>query len=801
MEIVDNKALLLTLRNPQRVVEVIPKSKLLEGNQVLVKWGLDEAQVLKNLKIRNVPSPILGHYDWPGQYKPFDHQKTTAGFLTLHKRAFCFNEQGTGKTGSVIWASDYLLKQGKINRVLVICPMSIMDSAWRADLFKFAMHRHVDIAYGTPDKRRKVIAGDAEYVIINYDGVEIVKDEIANGGFDLIAVDECFVAGTLVATPLGRRPIEHFEVGDKVLTSDGVMRIKRLVRNTTKQLVEVKLGNGQSIKCTPEHPFFTDAGWVCAKNLTGRRLISGVELSLLRAGVSPCSTSSAMGYGEQPSNWVDLLKILCTEEMALSKPQQESLLQLAARATGQTVGAEDSGTPVKTICVAESQRPQTLGTWRERYGDDPCRTTDFRGLTCGVGMELPSSVGQEAARLSYKLQAGLCQPPIKSGVGGGREQPQDSPPPSTRSQERSEAGGAWVESVTYIECPDGESVYNLEVEGTPNYFVGDHWLVHNCNAYKNAQSKRWKVLNSLLKPDTWLWMLTGTPAAQSPLDAYGIAKLVNPNSVPRFYSSFREMVMYKVTNFKWKPKESATNIVFTALQPAIRFTKDECLDLPEMTYVKREVALTKQQDKYYKILKNRMTMEAAGEEITSVNAAVNMNKLLQISCGAVYADSKDVIEFDISNRYRALMEVIDEASQKILVFVPYKHIIDILSQKLREDGITTEVISGSVSAGKRTEIFNRFQTTEDPRVLVIQPQSAAHGVTLTAANTVVWWGPVASLETYAQANARVHRSGQRHPSTVVQLQGSPVERHVYSLLDNKIDVHSKMIDLYRDLLV
>jgi hypothetical protein len=85
--------------------------------------------------------------------------------------------------------------------------------------------------------------------------------------------------------------------------------------------------------------------------------------------------------------------------------------------------------------------------------------------------------------------------------------------------------------------------------------------------------------------------------------------------------------------------------------------------------------------------------------------------------------------------------------------------------------------------------------------LVIQPQAAAHGVTLTAANTVVWWGPVPSLETYAQANARVHRSGQRHPSTVVQLQGSPVERHVYSLLDNKIDVHSKVVDLYKNLLV
>jgi hypothetical protein len=83
---------------------------------------------------------------------------------------------------------------------------------------------------------------------------------------------------------------------------------------------------------------------------------------------------------------------------------------------------------------------------------------------------------------------------------------------------------------------------------------------------------------------------------------------------------------------------------------------------------------------------------------------------------------------------------------------------------------------------------------------VIQPQSAAHGVTLTAANTVVWWGPTSSLETYAQANARVHRSGQRHPSTVVQLAGSAVEKHVYAMLDNKQDIHSRVVELYKQIL-
>jgi len=222
--------------------------------------------------------------------------------------------------------------------------------------------------------------------------------------------------------------------------------------------------------------------------------------------------------------------------------------------------------------------------------------------------------------------------------------------------------------------------------------------------------------------------------------------------------------------------------------------------LPPMVYAKREVELTRQQTKYYKELKNKMVLQAAGEEITAANAAVIMSKLLQISSGAVYTDNGEALEFDIKNRYKVLREVIDESSKKVLVFVSFKHTIDILTNKLLDDGITTEIIRGDVSAPKRTDIFHRFQTTDNPRVLVIQPRAAAHGVTLTAANTVVWWGPTSSLETYAQANARVHRAGQDHKCTIVQLQGSAVEKRVYTLLDNRIDVHTKMIDLYKELL-
>jgi len=144
--------------------------------------------------------------------------------------------------------------------------------------------------------------------------------------------------------------------------------------------------------------------------------------------------------------------------------------------------------------------------------------------------------------------------------------------------------------------------------------------------------------------------------------------------------------------------------------------------------------------------------------------------------------------------------VIDETKQKILIFVPFKNTIKILAEKLQSDGFTTAVINGDVAHNQRTEIFKKFQETPDPRILLIQPLAAAHGVTLTAADTVVWWGPTPSLEVYAQANARAHRAGQKHPVTVVRLQGSNAEKHLYKMLDNRITDNTKLVDLYKDLL-
>ena len=137
----------------QTITKYIEKAEVLSSSSdvsdVVVYWGLEEMQRLSRLvpSTIKVPSPIARDYKWPGMYTPMDHQRDTARFLSLHRRAFCFNEAGTGKTSAAIWAADYLMNQGLVKRVLVICPLSIMQSAWQADLFKTAMHRTCAIAH------------------------------------------------------------------------------------------------------------------------------------------------------------------------------------------------------------------------------------------------------------------------------------------------------------------------------------------------------------------------------------------------------------------------------------------------------------------------------------------------------------------------------------------------------------------------------------------------------------------------------------------------------------------------------
>ena len=105
-----------------------------------------------------------------------------------------------------------------------------------------------------------------------------------------------------------------------------------------------------------------------------------------------------------------------------------------------------------------------------------------------------------------------------------------------------------------------------------------------------------------------------------------------------------------------------------------------------------------------------------------------------------------------------------------------------------------------MSPNRRAEIVQKFQTESEPRVLLIQPQAASHGLTLTAADTIIWYAPVTSVETYLQANARIDRPGQKNNMTIVHIKGSDVEQRLYNMLRDNINNHEKIIDLYRQAL-
>jgi superfamily II DNA or RNA helicase len=195
MEIIDNKALVLRTRNPAKY-SVIPKHKIIGEKdgiyEVAVYWGLDEARVLKNLGVRDVPSPITKRYEYPGRFKPMDHQVETASFLTMNRRSFCFNDPGTGKTLSALWAADYLMQRGEVRRVLILCPLSIMHSAWMGDINSSIIHRSAIVAHHAQASRRiEMVQQNYEIVITNYEGLILIANEVkADGRFDLVIVDE-----------------------------------------------------------------------------------------------------------------------------------------------------------------------------------------------------------------------------------------------------------------------------------------------------------------------------------------------------------------------------------------------------------------------------------------------------------------------------------------------------------------------------------------------------------------------------------------------------------------------------------
>jgi SNF2 family DNA or RNA helicase len=321
-------------------------------------------------------------------------------------------------------------------------------------------------------------------------------------------------------------------------------------------------------------------------------------------------------------------------------------------------------------------------------------------------------------------------------------------------------------------------------------------IIDEAATYRNHQTKRWGKLKTLLTPAKRVWALTGTPTPNAPTDAYGIAKLVKPENYNGSFTRFKNDTMMQLGQFKWVARNGAEQMVNSVLSPAIRFATRDCIDLPPTIYHERQTELTGQQKHALKQLEREAVTEIGDKTITAVNAAVLISKIVQASCGLVYASDGSVAELDFGPRLDVLKECIEEAQGKVIVFVPFTGMLDALVKKLQTRW-TCETIDGGVTANKRNDIFQRFQNSADPHILVANPGTMSHGLNLTVADTIIWYAPIWSGETYPQANARVERPGQTKTTNIVHIFATSTERRVFQALKEKGKLQDAVLELVK----
>lgn len=333
-------------------------------------------------------------------------------------------------------------------------------------------------------------------------------------------------------------------------------------------------------------------------------------------------------------------------------------------------------------------------------------------------------------------------------------------------------------------------------------------LIDEIASFRNAQTERWKFLNSLVNgnpkknrpPKLWVWGMSGTPTPNSPTDAHAQVRLIKPGNVPRAFTLFRDSVLRQVSQFKWVPRDNAAETVTRVMQPAIRFSTRDCIDLPPTTYLTRETELTPDQRRAFDEMMRRFKTEVAAEgTITAANAAIKLSKLLQICCGVAYGTEGEV-HIPAHPRLLLVRELIEESEGKVLVFVPLTAPLLWVADELRriygDDDVA--VVHGDTSKHQRDEIFGAFQRSAQPHIIVANPGTLSHGLTLTAASTTIWYAPVHSNETYQQANGRTVRPGQRRTTVIVDIEATPTERMVYTALHNRQSMQTVLLDAIKE---
>lgn len=347
----------------------------------------------------------------------------------------------------------------------------------------------------------------------------------------------------------------------------------------------------------------------------------------------------------------------------------------------------------------------------------------------------------------------------------------------------------------YIVNHDGVNVIADELELRADI---DCIAIDELSVYRNGSARRTQVARDLSKSRYWVWGLTGSPIPKSVCDVWGQCTVVTPWTVPKYFSHLRQNLQRKAGPFKWENRDGAEEKAIAYMKPSIRFTLSDIVELPEKVMQYVPVPLGKKQKEVYDAMRTQALALIGNQQVDALNAGAVLSKLLQIALGWVYTRDKQVIELDNQERIQTIVDYVDACTRKVIVFVPFLSALAGISNALAANDISTRVVSGSVNKKQRDEIFAEFQDGREVKVLVAHPQCMAHGLTLTAADTVIWGGPVTSLEVFIQANGRITRVGQEFKQLIAMIGGTRVEQKLYSLLGDNEQVQNRFLEIVED---
>jgi len=328
-------------------------------------------------------------------------------------------------------------------------------------------------------------------------------------------------------------------------------------------------------------------------------------------------------------------------------------------------------------------------------------------------------------------------------------------------------------------------------------------VVDESTTIKNPEAKRTKNIINLAIHAKYRRILTGSPVTKSPLDLYKQCEFLDPDLLNHssYYTFRSRYATMRSANFNGRSVQLVVGYknleeLSEKLKPfSYRVLKDDCLDLPPKTYMKRIITLTPEQEKIYRQMKQMALAEMNGKVITTMNALTQLMRLHQITCGHFKADD-DSIQPIKNNRLSQLLEVLEELEGKAVIWAHYQFdvqtIVKAIEEKYGEKSVVTYY--GLTPNEIRQTNLERFQTKDETRFLVGTPQTGGYGITLTAASTMIYYSNGYDLEKRTQSEARIDRIGQKFPMTYIDIMAEDtVDERIVKALRKKINIATQVM--------